>query len=173
MKLMKQGTVLWITGLSGAGKTTIGRLLYAKLKELYPNTVLFDGDEMRGVFDNECGYSYEERKADSYRWIKIANMLSQQGINVVCCVISMYDEIRAWNRTHYPAYKEIFLNVPMTVLRARDKKGLYSGAEKGTIKEVVGVDIKAEFPKQPEFEFINDGSLTPEEIVAEILNGLK
>lgn len=167
--MLQQGTVIWITGLAGAGKTTIGRLLYEKLKEQYPNTVLFDGDAMRGVFDNEYGYSYEDRKKDSFRWIKLANMLAQQQINVVCCVISMYDEIRKWNRDNYPSYKEIFLNVPMEVLRCRDQKGLYSGAAQGLIKDVVGIDIPAEFPDNPDMEFNNDGSVGPQEIVKQIL----
>jgi len=166
---MKPGTVFWITGLAGAGKTTIGRLLYKEIKRRYPNTILLDGDEIQTIFDYDYGYSYEERYKSCLRCEKFTAMLARQGIHIVYCTISMYDEVRAWNRRNYPDYKEIFLNVPMKILRQRDQKGLYSGAEKGLVKNVVGIDIKAEFPTAPDLEILNDGSKTPEQIVAEIL----
>lgn len=165
---MKQGTVYWITGLAGAGKTTIGRLLYDRLKQEKENVVFLDGDILRDVFP--CGgYSYQERLNSAWPCSRLACMLAKQGIDIVFCTITMFHEIQAWNRDHFPGYKEIYLNVPMQVLRQRDQKGLYSGAEQGLIKDVVGVDIPMEEPKNPEIEIVNDGKYTPTEIVSLIL----
>ena len=90
-------SVYWITGLSGAGKTTIGKLFYEKLKEQHSNTVFFDGDTLRRVFGDDLGYTEEERRKCAMRYSRLCAMLQEQDINVVCCTISMFDEIRDWN----------------------------------------------------------------------------
>jgi len=164
---MKQGTVYWITGLAGAGKTTIGKMFYGELKQKKANVVLFDGDTLRDVFEH-TGYSYQDRLNIVKRHLRLADMLVKQEIDIVFCTIAMFDEIREWNRSHFENYKEVYLDVPMAVLRKRDQKNLYSSAESGKIKDVVGVDITAEKPKNPDMTILNDGSKTPEKIVQEI-----
>lgn len=165
---MQQGTVYWITGLAGAGKTTIGRLLYDRLKQEKDNVIFFDGDLLRDIFP--CGgYSYQARLDSCWPCNKMACMLAKQGMDIVFCTISMFHEVQSWNKENFPGYKEIYLNVPMQVLRERDQKGLYSGAEQGLIKEVVGIDIPMEAPKNPDIEIMNDGRYTPTEIIEFIL----
>jgi len=162
-------TVYWITGLSGAGKTTIGKLLYKKIKEKYPNTVFFDGDTLRKVFGDDLGYSKEERRKCAMRYSRLCAMLQEQGMNVICCTISMFDSVREWNREHICSYKEVYVKVSMETLRIRDQKGLYSGETEEKQKEVVGVHMQVEEPKNPDLVLYNDGQWTPEELVKEIL----
>ena len=161
--------VYWITGLSGAGKTTIGKLLYEKIKEKYPNTVFLDGDTLRKVFGDDLGYSKEERRKCAMRYSRLCAMLQEQGLNVICCTISMFDSVRDWNRENICNYKEIYVKVSMDTLKTRDQKGLYSGMTEEKQKEVVGIHMEIEEPKRPDLILVNDGKNTPEEQVVEIL----
>lgn len=166
-----RGTVYWITGLSGAGKTTIGTKLYKHLKGIKDNAVFLDGDALRKVFQN-ADYSYEGRKSMAYQYGRLCWMLSEQGIDVVCCCIAMFDECRQWNRNNIDNYKEIYLKVNIEVLIQRDQKKLYSKAINKEIKNVMGIDLEFDEPKLPDVIIKNDGSETPEKIVECIINNL-
>lgn len=163
------GIVYWITGLSGAGKTTIGKMLYEKVKAKCPNTVFLDGDMLRKVFGDDLGYSMEDRRKCAMRYSRLCAMLQVQGMNVICCTISMFDSVRDWNRQNIQNYKEIYVKVSMETLRRRDQKGLYSGTTAESEKEIVGVHMDIEEPKYPDLILQNDGERTPEEQLEKIL----
>ena len=158
---MKKGTVYFFTGLSGAGKTTIGGEFYRRLKARKNDAVVLDGDQLRLVYGSFFGYSTEQRKMAAGFDIRMCKMLSDQGIDVVYCAISMYDAVREWNRKNIESYKEIYIKVKMETLYERDQKGLYSGK----VPEVVGVDLPWDEPKNPDVVIENDGQETPEAIV--------
>lgn len=163
-------TVYWITGLSGAGKTTIGTLFYKKLKELHPNTVFLDGDMLREVFGGNFGYQKEDRKKCAMCYSRLCAMLAKQDINVVCCTISMFHSVRAWNRNHIKHYKEIYIKTSWKTLQKRNQKDLYSGAKTGSAESVVGIHIDYEEPQQPDLVLQNDGEFSPEEQAQRILS---
>lgn len=163
-----EGRLFWVTGLSGAGKTTIGTILYKKLKEKYPNTVLFDGDTLRQIFGNDLGYSKEDRFACAMRYARLCKLLTEQGIFVVCCTISMFDDVRKWNRENISDYSEIYIKVPIEVLEKRNQKNLYHDVKKGTAENVVGMDLELELPQNPDIVLVNDGVKSPEEIGEEL-----
>ena len=100
------GTLYFFTGLAGAGKTTIGRLFYKHLKEKKDNVVIFDGDEIRRVMGDGLGYSMQDRLRSSLnRHFPLCRLLTEQGIDVVTCNISMFSQVRDWNRKHIQNYK--------------------------------------------------------------------
>lgn len=156
----RHGTLYFFTGLSGAGKTTVGGLFYRRLKARKNDVVLLDGDQTRPVL-KDYGYSTEARIVGAKQFFQLCLLLTSQGIDVVGCSISMYREIRAWNRAHFPHYREIYLKVSPETLYRRDQKGLYSG----NVKEVVGVDLPWDEPEHSTVVIENDGHETPETIV--------
>ncbi|MDE7003407.1 MAG: adenylyl-sulfate kinase [Oscillospiraceae bacterium] len=160
---MEKGTVYFFTGLAGAGKTTIGGLFYRRLKARKANVFCMDGDAMDGVFER-TGYSTAARMKDAKVQFRLCRALAEQGIDVVMCSISMYDEIRDWNRANIDNYKEIYIKVTRDTLYRRDQKKLYSSGA----KEVVGVDLPWDEPKTPDAVVENDGQETPEVIVARL-----
>lgn len=164
------GTLYWITGLSGAGKTTIGTRLYYEIKKQKSNVVLLDGDLLKGIVSDSVEYSDEARRKRAIKYASLCKLLTDQGMIVICCTIAMYDEVRDWNRKNNKGYVEIFLNVPIEVLKKRDQKKLYSKFSSGKEKNISGMDIEVEFPKNPDIEIINDGSLTIEKCVKKIMN---
>lgn len=164
------GTVYWITGLSGAGKTTIGKLFYQRLKQSYPNTVFLDGDIMREVFGSDLGYSESERRKCAMRYARLCKMLQEQDLNVICCTISMFESVREWNRENIVNYKEIYLKVSLDVLMERNQKGLYSGARDSIEDNVAGINLKIEEPRLPDLVLINDGKISPEQQVDYIVS---
>jgi adenylyl-sulfate kinase len=164
-----KGTVYWITGLSGAGKTTIGRLFYDHLKALDRNIIFLDGDILREVFGNDLSHTLEDRKISAGRNSRLCKMLADQGTDVVCATISMFKDCRQWNRDQIENYKEIYIRAPIDVLKSRDSKKLYSRAEKGEIKNIMGIDLKIEEPENPDIILDNDGKSTPDELTNKLL----
>lgn len=165
--LLEKGILYWVTGLSGAGKTTIGSALYYALREEKDNVVILDGDVLKHFVGS--GYSENERIARAKKYSSICKMLVDQGITVIICTVAMFEEIRQWNRKHIEKYVEIFLDVPLDVLQKRDKKGLYSGQKRGKVQNVTGMDVRAEFPKNPDIIIKNDGSLGIRDCVKRIM----
>lgn len=158
-----KGTVYFFTGLSGAGKTTIGGLFHRRLKAHKPNVVILDGDQTRPVFNETVGYSDEDRERGARRTFRVSRMLADQGIDVVVCSISMYSSVRSWNRENIENYKEIYIKVERDTLLRRNQKGLYTSG-----KNVVGVDLPFDEPKTPDVVVCNDGEHTPEAIVSNL-----
>jgi len=155
----RKGIVYWITGLSGAGKTTIASGFYKELKKFKSNVFFLDGDHMREVFGNDLGYTLDDRLKCALRYSRLCKALSDQGIDVVCATVSMFDKCRNWNRKEIENYKEIYIKVNLETLRKRNKKNLFSYAEKDKIKNVVGIDLGFDEPKQPDLVLDNDNSL--------------
>ena len=166
---MEKGTLYWLTGLAGAGKTTLGALLCDEIRRRKPNVFLLDGDVARWAFNDQNGYTREDRETIAYRNGRVCKMLTDQNIDVVCCTISMFDGVREWNRKNIVNYREIFVDVPPEVLHARDKKKLYSQVRDGKTKNVAGIDVQVEFPKSPDLKIVNDGSAAPIEVLQQIL----
>ena len=115
------------------------------------------------AFGEDVGYTNDERLRWAGRIFRVCKLLSDQGIDVVCCSIAMYQSVRAWNRANIPNYKEIYLRVKPETLLARNQKGLYTGGH-----NVVGVDLPFDEPKTPDLIIQNDGERTPLEAVEEI-----
>ena len=161
----KKGTVYFFTGLSGAGKTTIGGLFYRRMKARRNDIVLLDGDQLRRLSINKSSdYSTEKRKQGAFYNFEMCKMLADQGIDVVLCSISMYNDCRAWARGHIENYREIYVKASRETLYRRDQKGLYSSGA----KNVVGVDLPCEEPEAPAIVIENAGQEVPEEIVARL-----
>lgn len=163
----EKGTVYFFTGLSGAGKTTIGGLFHRRLKATKPNVVFLDGDEIRVAFGEDIGYTPSERLRWAGRIFRVCRLLSDQGTDVVCCSIAMYESVRRWNRENIPNYKEIYIKVSKETLLARNQKGLYTGG-----KNVVGIDLPFDEPEHPDLIVPNDGQETPLAIVERLERAL-
>lgn len=167
---MEKGTVFWITGLSGAGKTTIGKQLLTEMRKNKKNVVLLDGDELRKTIAEDAGYEREDRIKAGYRYCKIANLLANQGIDVIVATVAMFHCLREWNRDNIDNYREVYLRVSNEVLMKRNQKKLYSGVKEGKVKNVMGVDMKIEEPKKPDLVIQNDGRYTIQQCVDMIKN---
>lgn len=168
--------VIWLCGLSGAGKTTIGQAVYEALKQHYANVVFLDGDALREAFGNDLAHDQDARRKNSNRIARFCQLLSRQGLHVVCSVMTISAEAQQTNRENIDAYYEVLLQVPKDVLYARDHKGIYERARQGKLKNVCGVDIPFIAPDNPSLVIDNSKSredVTP--IVNEILQlvGLK
>jgi adenylylsulfate kinase len=150
--------VIWLVGLSGAGKTTIGRALYASLKQERPQTVFVDGDEIRALFRHDLradAYTLAGRRVNAERIQALCGWLDSQGIDVVCCILSMFQDISDDNRQRFSGYREVFVDVPLDILIERDDKGLYQSALRGEQAHVVGVDIEYRPPVTPDLVLHN------------------
>ena len=149
------GRVFWLTGLSGAGKTTLGRELWRRLRADGRPATFLDGDALRAAIADDLGHTTRERKQSAMRNARLCRLLAQQGFDVVCATISLLHDVQRWNRENIPGYREIYLRVPMKELRRRDRKGIYADRR----RNVVGIDVKAEIPEAPDLVLDNYGTL--------------
>lgn len=166
--------VIWIIGLSGAGKTTIGREVFEIIKLRKPNVVFLDGDHVRTIMGEDLGHSVVDRRANAWRICRICQFLDDQNIDVVCCILSLFHDTQKWNRATYSQYFEVYIEVSMDVLEARDQKGLYSGAKANKIRDVVGIDIPFVPPMCPDLVLANGEPLqNPRALAEEILSKME
>lgn len=168
------GSVIWITGMSAAGKTTVSRQLLNDLKADGVPAVLVDGDEVREMVGDECGHHREDRIRNAYRICRLALLLARQDMTVIVATMSLFHEVHQWNRENLPGYFEVLLEADMKTLKERDPKGLYASVECGNECNLSGVDLTAELPKEPHLHIINNGnSNTVPDIVLKILSAFQ
>lgn len=161
--------LIWITGLAGAGKTTVATALVNRLKEHYNNIILLDGDSFREIMGQDVGYDLMGRKTMARRMSRLCKYLTDQGLHVVCATISMHKDIHDFNRSAIKDYYEILIDVSLDNLIRYDKKELYSRSLKKEIYDVVGMDIPFDRPEHPDLVIDNNNHDKLDEKVKKIL----
>ena len=136
--------VIWITGISGAGKTTLARHFKKKTKK---NFIYFDGDEFRGIFNNDIKYTLKARDINAERLTRLVKYLSDQKKNIIIAANLTSYKYRLWCRKNIKNFIEIFIIAEISKLIKRDYKKLYSRAINKKISNVVGIDIQFKIPK--------------------------
>ncbi|HJQ26476.1 MAG TPA: adenylyl-sulfate kinase [Blastocatellia bacterium] len=172
---MSKGTVIWLTGLSGAGKTTLASVLKNELTAAGHRVETLDGDEVRENLSRGLGFSKEDRDTNVRRIGFVARLLARNGVIVLASAISPYrqsrDDVRQSVESDDAGFVEVFVQAPLDVLVERDVKGLYKKALAGEIKNFTGVSDPYEAPIAP--DVLVDSSIeTVEESAARILDHL-
>lgn len=170
--MKQQGVVVWFTGFSGAGKSTIAEALREKLQFEGCRLEVLDGDEIRENLTKDLGFSKEDRDTNIRRIGFVAKLLARNGVIVLVPVISPYRAIREEIRASIGNFIEVFVNAPISVCEERDVKGLYKQVRAGKIKQFTGIDDPYEPPTNPEVECRTDLEDISES-VAKILTKLK
>ncbi len=165
-----RSTIVWLTGLSASGKSTIARALERELFERGMQVFVLEGDNLRHGLNRNLGFSPEDRSENIRRAAEVAKLLADAGLVVIAAFISPYRADRAAAREIARAgghpFIEVFVNAPLEVCETRDPKHLYRKARAGQIKEFTGVSAPYEPPDAPELELRTDRQ-TPEECVAQ------
>jgi adenylylsulfate kinase len=162
------GTVVWITGLPGSGKTTLATEVERFLRGRSAAVVRLDGDVFREAMGNDLGYTREDRLRNAWRLARMCKLLSDQGLDVVCATVSLFREIHEWNRASLARYVEVYLRVSRETLVARNQKGLFRKALAGEVGELVGVDQDFDEPAAPDLVIDNDCAEPPASAAARI-----
>jgi len=173
VKAQREGFVLWFTGLSASGKTTLAKAVEKELiaRGIY-NVQRLDGDIVRQDLTRDLGFSKEDRDENIRRITFVAELLSTNGVATMCSFISPYRNARANARARCRNFIEIYVECPMEKLVERDPKGLYKKALAGEIEGFTGVDDPYEAPESPEIT-VHTGAQTVEESTQKILGFLE
>ncbi|MBD7938172.1 MULTISPECIES: adenylyl-sulfate kinase [Cytobacillus] len=165
--------MVWLTGLSGSGKSTIANIVQTKLYELNMSTYLLDGDNLRHGINKNLGFSNEDRKENIRRTAEIGKLFVDAGIVVLAALISPFEEDRKLARFLFneDEFIEIYVECSLEECELRDPKGLYKKARLGEIKNFTGIDQIYEPPQSPEL-VISTISKSPEECANELVNYL-
>ena len=148
----QKGAVVWLTGLSGAGKSTIANLVDKRLHALGRHTYLLDGDNVRHGLNRDLGFTEEDRVENIRRVAEVAKLMADAGLIVITAFISPFRAERrmARERMVEGEFLEVFVDAPLEVAEARDVKGLYAKARAGTLKNFTGIDSPYEAPEAAE-----------------------
>jgi adenylyl-sulfate kinase len=168
----QRGFTIWFTGLSGAGKTTLARILEGQLRQRGLRVEVLDGDVVRTNLSKGLGFSKEDRDTNIRRIGFVCHLLSRNNVVAIAAAISPYREIRDELRDQIGDFVEVFAHCPIDVLSERDVKGLYKKALAGEIKNFTGVDDPYEAPLSAEVVVHTDKE-TPEESARAIVAKLE
>lgn len=161
---LKKKGVIWITGYSSSGKTTIGRKVEYILRRNGLRTIFLDGDDLRSIFSNKWGYSRDERVELAKIYFRLCSHLASQGFTIIISAVAMYDDVRIWLRKHVPNSVEVYLDVPEKERMKRDK------TTKLVYKRYNFPKNLYDEPKSADLTINNYGDTTPEIAAKEICN---
>lgn len=166
--------IIWFTGLSGAGKSTIANILDQKLFAFGNHTMLLDGDNLRHGLNRDLGFTEADRVENIRRVGEVAKLMVDSGLIVICSFISPYKAERDMIRSLVAAgdFIEVFVNTPIEECMRRDPKGLYSKAKEGKIKNFTGIDAPYEAPERPEIRLETVGH-RPDELADQVVELLR
>ncbi|EEA01613.1 sulfate adenylyltransferase, large subunit [Burkholderia sp. H160] len=169
-----QSGVVWLTGLSGAGKSTIANLLEKRLHAMGKRTYLLDGDNVRHGLNKDLGFTAEDRVENIRRIAEVAKLMADAGVIVITAFISPFRAERALARELMEdgEFIEVFIDTPLEVAEGRDPKGLYKKARRGELKNFTGIDSPYEAPQNPEVH-IHTTTIPPEMAVEAIFEKLQ
>ena len=151
-----QPVVLWLTGLSGAGESTLAKGVQQVLDDMNTPSYVLDGDKLRAGLCSDLGFSPEDRLENIRRITNVAQLFCDAGLVVICATISPFEVMRQKVKSSFAEgqWIEVFVDAPLSVCEARDPKGLYQNARKGNIKEFTGIDSPYEPPISPDIHVI-------------------
>jgi bifunctional enzyme CysN/CysC len=165
--------IIWFTGLSAAGKSTIANILEERLHALGHHTTLLDGDNVRHGLNRDLGFTEADRVENIRRIGEVAKLMVESGLIVLCSFISPYRAERDMVRglVDPGEFIEVFVDTPLEACMERDPKGLYAKARAGQLKNFTGIDAPYELPEMPEVHLLTSGQL-PEQLAEAVLRAL-
>jgi bifunctional enzyme CysN/CysC len=169
---MATEAVVWFTGLSGAGKSTIAALVEKRLRAAGLHTYLLDADNVRHGLNRDLGFSDADRAENVRRIAEVAALMADAGLIVLVACISPFRAGRRFARGLVGNFCEVFVDAPLEVCEQRDPKGHYRKARAGTLKNFTGIDSPYEPPEAPEIRLYT-GVNTPEEAAEAVVTGLR
>ena len=164
LKKKQEGTLFWITGLSGSGKTSIAEKIKKGITLKYGPTLTVSGDDLRKLFDYSK-FSRKHRLIYALSYGKFCKYITTKNINIIFSTVSLFDKVRLWNRSNINNYIEIYIKSDIKDVMKKKKKFFY----KGNYKNIVGKNLKAEFPKSPDIIIQNNFKKTINQLSKELL----
>ena len=165
--------VVWLVGMYASGKSTLAEEIRGILEKENSNVLVLNGGDIRQILGGDLSYTLEDRKRNAERVSRICKYLSDQGMVVICAMLSLFEETRQWNRDNIDNYFEVYLDVSMHNLLDRDKKNLYRKALNGETENVVGVDIEFVRPENPNMILDNNQDKSDlHDLAEEVVNRL-
>ena len=164
----KNGYLFWITGLSGSGKTSLAKKIFKFIKKNYGPTIILSGDDLRRFF-NFNKFDKKSRLEYALSYSKFCKQITDQNLNILFSTISMYHKVRSWNKKNIKNYIEIYIESDISKLIKIKKKSFY---KKKSIN-IVGKDIKAQLPKNPDIKIINNFTKSVDQLKLELIKKIK
>lgn len=164
-KSKKKGILFWITGLSGAGKTSLANNIKKEIINQYGPTLIVNGDDLRKIF-KLTKYDQNSRLEYGKQYAKFAKFITDQNINLIFTIVGMFNELRRWNKQNIKNYVEIFIKANVSKIKKKRKKKLYFQNS----KNIVGITIKPQFPKNPNIIINNDFKKSIKELSLSLSN---
>lgn len=165
------GALVWFTGLSGAGKSTVANLVDRTLHAMGRHSVLLDGDVVRTGLCGDLGFSPADRAENVRRIGEVGRLFAQTGVIAIVAVIAPYarDRDAARARMREGRFVEVFVDAPLRVCEDRDPKGLYAKARAGVLRDFTGVDAPYEVPARPELHLDSGGDVPAEALAEQVI----